>query len=296
MQLTLPFQPVSLGPPPFLKWAGGKSQLLSQMTPFLPRRFRAYHEPFLGGGAVFWHLFHLRQQGKVSFQDGYLSDINAELINCYLQVRDHLEELLAELQRLRDSHCAETYYRVRSLDPEALTPVQRAARLIYLNKTCYNGLYRVNRQGRFNVPMGRYRNPRIFDADRLRQNSHALRNISITCRDFRTVLDWAQPGDFIYLDPPYVPLSPTANFTSYAAAGFGEAEQRELAALFRELHRRGCYVMLSNSWCAFTLALYGDFPCIELKAARAINSKAEDRGQVSELLVCNYSRPAPVAS
>ncbi|MCS7225520.1 MAG: DNA adenine methylase [Gloeomargarita sp. SKYB31] len=290
MQLTLaPLQEwLEPAPQPFLKWAGGKSQLLPQMTPFLPKHFQNYHEPFLGGAALFWHLFDLRRRGEITFQDSYLSDANPELINCYLQVRDDVANLITELAQLRNNHCPETYYRVRDLEVKRLTPLQRAARFIYLNKTCYNGLYRVNRDGKFNVPMGRYHNPRIFDEEQLRQNSQALQSAHIECRDFRTVLERAQPGDFVYFDPPYAPLSPTSNFTSYTAGEFGVAAQRELAEVFRQLDRRGCYVMLSNSWCDFTLALYRDFHCVELKATRAINSQPSGRGKISELLVCNY--------
>jgi DNA adenine methylase len=170
-----------------------------------------------------------------------------------------------------------------------LAPVARATRFIYLNKTCFNGLYRVNRAGQFNVPLGRYAHPRIFDEEALRRASRALQSVDMRVADFREVLNWARAGDFIYCDPPYVPASKTANFTSYTAQPFGDAEQQALADLARELDRRGCRVMLSNAWLPATLALYRGFRCVELKAARAINANPARRGQVSELLAINYT-------
>jgi DNA adenine methylase len=274
---------------PFLKWAGGKSQLLEQFTPFFPKQFDRYAEPFVGSGAVFWHLIHLRDLAVVTFAEARLSDSNGELVNCYAAVRDHVEELIAALAVLKREHNEATYYRVRGQNTKRLTPLRRAARLIYLNKTCFNGLYRVNSKGQFNVPIGSYVNPSIFDPNRLRLASAALKGVDIVEEDFRRVLDWSRAGDFVYFDPPYVPISSTSSFTSYTKASFGPKEQEELADVFRELTRRGTKAMLSNSWVPFTLARYQEFNVIEVKAARVINSNADRRGKVSELLVINYS-------
>jgi len=282
---------IGLEPPPqpFLKWAGGKSQLLAQLLPLFPKKFNCYHEPFLGGAAVYWYLFSLKEKGTILFDGVRLSDINEELINCYIHVRSNLDTLIQELDFLKRNHNPENYYKIRELNPLNLSSVQRAARFIYLNKTCYNGLYRVNRSGRFNVPMGSYQDPRVFSAEQLIRNSYALQNVAIECTSFQTVLDWAEPGDFIYFDPPYVPLSKTASFTSYTKYPFGQEQQRELAEVFYTLNDRGCKLMLSNSWSESVINLYQNFHCIELKASRAINSNAERRGKISELLVINYS-------
>ncbi len=291
-QLVLEFNE-SIGlespPQPFVKWAGGKSQLLPQLLPLFPKKFNNYYEPFLGGAAVYWYLFHLQDQGRISFQGARLSDINEELINCYIQVRSNLGALIDELNLLKASHSRENYYKIRGLNPLNLSPVQRAARLIYLNKTCYNGLYRVNRSGKFNVPIGSYQEPKIFSAEQLQRNHDALQGADIICASFQAVLNWAEPGDFIYFDPPYVPLSKTASFTSYTQYPFGQEQQRELAEVFHILNDRGCKLMLSNSWSESVINLYHNFHCIELKASRAINSNAERRGKISELLVINYS-------
>lgn len=278
--------PPHTAPKPFLKWAGGKTQLLGQIAPHFPAEFNRYCEPFTGSAAVYWHLYSLRDQQR--FAGARLADSNTELVNCYQVVRDDVDTLIAQLTQHRQQHQKDYYYSIRAQQVAELSPVARAARFIYLNKTCYNGLYRVNRAGQFNVPMGRYQNPAIFDAATLHSASHALQGVAIVPADFRELLDWAQNGDFIYFDPPYAPLSPTASFTSYTPHPFGQREQQELAAVYHELDRRGCRLMLSNSWTPMILDLYRDFHCLELKASRAINSKADKRGQVSEVLVINY--------
>ncbi|HRQ38419.1 MAG TPA: DNA adenine methylase [Chloroflexota bacterium] len=280
--------PPTTAPKPFLKWAGGKTQLLSQIAPHFPTEFNHYCEPFTGSAAVYWHLYSLREQGVVHFSDVHLADSNAELVNCYQVVRDEVDALIEQLTQHRQQHQQTYYYQIRAQNTAELSPVARAARLIYLNKTCYNGLYRVNRAGQFNVPMGRYKNPAIFDTTALQSASRALQGVEVVQADFRELLHWAQAGDFIYFDPPYAPLSKTSSFTSYTADAFGEQEQVELAAVLHELDQRGCKVMLSNSWTPAILALYQDFHCLELKASRAINSKASKRGPVSELLALNY--------
>jgi DNA adenine methylase len=272
---------------PFLKWAGGKQRLLKRYIPLLPERANAYYEPFVGSGALF---FHLRAN---QFADRYcLHDANEELINAYLVVRDRVEVLIEALAEHERLHSTDHYYQVRALDKAAgwasRPPVERAARMIYLNKTCYNGLWRVNRRGHFNVPMGRYRSPNILDQPRLRAASEALQGVDISPSDFREVADRAGTGDFVYFDPPYVPLTPTANFTDYYAGGFGQAEQEALADTFRRLDERGCRVMLSNSDTDLVRELYAGFEIIPVQARRAINSQAGKRGPVSEVVVLNY--------
>lgn len=276
---------------PFLKWAGGKSQLLAQYAPFFPaERPARYFEPFVGSGAVFFYL-----RGR-DFAGNYtLWDINPELINVYQAVRDEVEVVITLLADHRDAHAAGGrghYYAVRAMDrhpgwPESLPPAARAARMIYLNKTCYNGLWRVNSRGHFNVPPGRYRRPPILDTGRLRAAAAALQGVDLAVHDFRAVLDEARPGDFVYFDPPYVPLSQTASFTSYAREDFGESDQRALADVFRALDRHGVRVMLSNADAPLVHELYRGFRIEIVQARRAINSRAARRGPISEVVILN---------
>lgn len=266
---------------PFMKWAGGKSQLLASFEPLLPESFSRYFEPFTGGGALYFHLYNNRPAFKAT-----LCDLNAELISCYTVVRDQVEELMQELQKHRNEESY--YYEVRAADPKTLTQVERAARLIFLNKTCFNGLYRVNSKGQFNVPFGRYANPRYCDETNLRACSAALKKVDLQCRSFDGVLANAKKGDFVYFDPPYHPLSPTANFTSYTSGSFSPADQERLAEVFDKLARRGCLVMLSNSDTEFIRALYADYQVSTVSALRAINCKGTGRGKVSEVVVTNY--------
>ncbi|NUP98813.1 MAG: DNA adenine methylase [Armatimonadetes bacterium] len=269
---------------PFLKWAGGKSSLLRQYQRFLPplEGARRYVEPFVGGGALFFSLQHAPSR---------LADVNPEVVAAYQVVRDQVEALLEALGKHvnREEH----FYRVRELDPARLGPVERVARFIYLNKTCFNGLHRVNRQGRFNVPFGRYVNPNIRDAAGLRAASAALQGVELVSGDFEQTTADLGEGDFVYFDPPYLPVSPTANFTDYAAGGFGEAEHRRLAAVFHELDSRGVRLMLSNSSAPLVYELYRGhgYPIIEIQARRAINRDPAGRGHVTELLIINYPRP-----
>ena len=274
---------------PFLKWAGGKGALLEQYGRFFPTwRVRAYFEPFLGSGAVFFHLWKRNIAARY-----HLSDINNELINAYCVLRDRPDELIEHLRLHQQQHSRQHYYAVRDMDraagwPHAFDPVTRAARLIYLNRTCYNGLWRVNRRGHFNVPMGRYRNPHILDEGRLRAASLALQGVFITCETAEEAVREAQAGDFVYFDPPYVPLSQTAHFTAYYAEGFGEQEQRALAETFRRLAERGCLLMLSNSDTPLVRDLYCAFRIETVQATRRINSRAERRGPIGEVVVLNY--------
>lgn len=264
-----------------LKWAGGKSRLLPELIARLPNSFTTYHEPFIGGGAFFFAL-----AGRGRFERAFLSDANSSLIDVYLALRDHLEEVVAALRA--HAYEREHYYRVRALRPEELSLPERAARVIYLNKTCYNGLYRENRRGEFNVPFGRYKNPTICDDPNLRAASRVLQGVDITRRHFSTVLDYAQAGDFVYFDPPYYPVSPTANFTAYDRSGFGPDDQRRLRAVFAALRDQGVRAMLSNSDTPFIRELYAGFVIEQVFVARAVNSKANGRGKVAEVIVRNY--------
>lgn len=266
---------------PFLKWAGGKGQLLPELLARVPTVFGKYYEPFLGGGALFFALY---SDGRVD--EVHLSDANTKLMDTYRAVRDEVEAVIAELPAFTNDR--ELYYRVRSWHHGDLAPARRAARFIYLNKTCYNGLYRENQRGEFNVPFGRYRRPKICDADNLRAAAVALRHADLRCRDFDKILDLARPGDFVYFDPPYHPLSATSSFTSYREEGFGPDEQRRLARAFQQLDRGGVNVMLSNSDTPLIRELFGDYVVEKVEAARSINSKAERRGKISELIVRNY--------
>lgn len=268
---------------PFVKWAGGKRQLLPELLCRLPQHFARYHEPFVGGGALFFALAEHGRLGKFGAFSARLSDINVELINAYQIVRDRVETLILLLSQFRNEE--QFYYEVRSQDPKALDPIQRAARLLYLNKTCFNGLFRENRQGQFNVPYGHYRDPTFLRPNDLRAASRALRGVVIEASPFDALESIAQPGDFVYCDPPYAPVSRTASFTSYSAGGFDDEAQKRLAAMVRRLGERGVSVLLSNSAVPFTQELYRDLHVETVYAARAINSRGDRRGKVPELLV-----------
>lgn len=247
----------------------------------IPSEFAAYHEPFIGGGALFFQL-----AGRVLLTYTYLSDANPSLIDVYLGLRDEVDAVIDALRG--HSHDREQYYAVRAQDPESLSLPERAARIIYLNKTCYNGLFRENRKGQFNVPFGRYKNPTICDEPNLRAAARVLQGVDIACRNFATVLDVARPGDFVYFDPPYHPVSATANFTAYDRNGFGPDDQRHLRDVFAALGERGVRAMLSNSDTPFVRELYRGFAIEQVFAARAVNSKANGRGKVAEVIVRNY--------
>lgn len=262
---------------PPIKWAGGKTQLLSQLRPLYPKRFNLYLEPFVGGGAVFFNL---------QPDDGVLIDSNFELINFYQVVKNNLDEILQDLEKHKNEK--DYYYKIRSLDPEQMGSIERASRFLFLNKTCFNGLWRVNKKGKFNVPFGRYKSPNFRDEENLSLVNIALQNAEIICDDFSTVMEYTVPGAFVYLDPPYHPLSSTANFTSYTKDSFGEEDQRRLAKVFRELDAKNCNVMLSNSDTKFIRGLYKDYDIRVVFARRMINSKGTKRGPIKELVVRNY--------
>ncbi|MDE3095255.1 MAG: DNA adenine methylase [Chloroflexota bacterium] len=272
---------------PFLKWAGGKGQLLEELSSRLPARFGRYFEPFVGGGALY---FALHGAGRLRAGAG-LSDANGKLIDTYRAVRDDVEAVIAHLSAF--SNDRDLYYQVRAWRHEDLDPPRAAARIIFLNKTCYNGLFRENSRGEFNVPFGRYVRPTICDAPNLRAVATALRRVSLRQQDFGNVPDRVKPGDLVYFDPPYHPRSATSSFTQYSENGFGEDEQRRLARVVRELDARGAYVMLSNSDTPFIRKLYAGLVIDEVLAGRAINSKAARRGKVTELIVRNYGAAAP---
>lgn len=275
----------SVVPRPFLKWVGGKGQilgpLLSAVDEALP--FGRYHEPFLGGGALFFEMARLRRLGR---SKTFLSDNNPNLIDTYLAVQNQVEKLMELLRGHGACHSKDYYYEVRASVPNSL--VEKAARIIYLNKTCFNGLFRENSKGEFNVPMGRYKNPRICDEENLRACSEALQRVEITRRGFEIVLEHAKPGDLVYFDPPYVPLSKTSSFTRYEKNDFDEACQRRLAEVYRELGKKGVKALLSNSMAPLVCELYAPFRLQKVMAKRHVNSKPEGRGAITEALVRNY--------
>jgi DNA adenine methylase len=267
-------------PRPFLKWAGGKSRLIQQYIPYLPTSYKTYYEPFLGGGAIFFYL-----QPTTAI----LTDINAELITTYRCVRDNVEELIYLLKEHKIRHNRDYYYSVRaSLN---FSDLEQAARLIYLNKTCFNGLYRVNSQGKFNVPLGRYENPNICPEDLLRAASAALSTSEIKQADFADVLNYATSSDdFVFCDPPYHPISSTSYFTGYSQNSFDEKDQECLRDTCAELANRGVKVMVCNSDCEFIKNLYKqiNFNIYPIEAARSINSNTKKRGMIYELLITSY--------
>jgi len=272
------------GPRPFLKWAGGKGQLLAELIP----RVRAglgdggYHEPFIGGGALFFELARL---GALP-ERVTISDANPNLVDTYVAVRDELDGVIDRLREHKARHDDAHYYAVRASRPRGTAA--RAARVIYLNKTCFNGLYRENSRGEFNVPMGRYARPEVLDEANLRAASEALRGVSISVADFGGVASRARRGDLVYFDPPYDPVSTTSSFTSYAKGGFGAAEQARLRDLVRELSGAGVRFLLSNSMTPRVRELYAAFHIDTVLAGRSVNSRGDRRGKVEEALVRNY--------
>lgn len=269
--------------PCFVKWAGGKGQLLEQFEKFYPKNIGGYLEPFLGSGAVFFSIRKKHKPDKI-----VLSDNNNELVNCYLIVRDNLDELIELLKIHKIKHNKEYYYNIRDLNTDKLSEVEKAARLLYLNKTCFNGLYRVNSKGKFNVPIGSYKNPNIVNDTTLRTASLLLQNVIIKAQSFEKILDDAEKGDFVYLDPPYHPLSKTASFTGYTSDAFSEKSQKVLAEVYKKLDEKGCLLMLSNSDTEFIRKMYNGFDIYEVKARRAINCDGTKRGLINEIVVLNY--------
>jgi DNA adenine methylase len=271
----------AIAPGPVVKWAGGKTRLLDEIRSRAPASYRRYFEPFAGGAALFF---------RMAPTDAVLNDVNGDLIAMYRCVAWNVEAVIKRLAGHKGAHSAEHYYKIRdrwNARDGRQSDVDRAAMFIYLNKTCFNGLWRVNSSGLFNVPMGRYRNPTICEPDKLRAASAVLQKAELSVGSYADAVASAGRGDFVYFDPPYQPMSATASFTSYTAGDFGEDDQRELAALFRDLDKRGAHVMLSNSDVPFIRELFDGFRIDTVKCARAINSKATRRGAVDEVLVTN---------
>jgi len=265
----------SISASPFLKWVGGKSQLLNELQKYIPQSYNKYIEPFVGGGALFFNL---------SPETAIINDSNEELINAYKVVRDDVGSLI-ELLRTYDYE-KDFYYQMRAKSPQGLSGIERAARLIYLNKTCFNGLYRVNKKNEFNVPIGRYSNPTICDEDKLIAASKALQNTVIECGDYREVLTrYASRGDLVYIDPPYHPISDYSDFKRYTKEFFYKEDQVVLRDFIRQLKAKGCFVIASNSHCDFILDLYKDFDIKIVSAKRYINKIAERRNNVNEVII-----------
>lgn len=269
---------------PIVKWVGGKRQLLDDITALVPTRISSYCEPFLGGGAV---LFALQPHNII------INDLNEELVNIYAVIQNNIDDLILDLKQHENT--PEYFYSIRDWDRnkssyQNLSPVQRASRVIYLNKTCYNGLFRVNSAGEFNTPFGHYKNPNIVNEPVLRAVHNYLRssNVSLSCQDYAQVLENLPKNTFVYLDPPYDPVSDTANFTGYNKGGFGKEEQIRLKECCDLLARRNIKFLLSNSSTDFIRELYGDYRITIVRAKRSVNSVGSKRGEIDEVLVRNY--------
>lgn len=282
------YRVIASEPRPFVKWAGGKRQLLPVITNHIPDKFERYFEPFLGGGAVF---FKLISQGRVS--RWMLSDLNSDLVLSYVTIRDRVEDLVSSLEEHSANYFknqSSYYYKTRESEPRG--QIEKVSRLVFLNKTCFNGLYRVNSKGKFNVPLGKYVNPNIVNRENLLAVSKVLqsKDISIKCQDFEAALKGASSGDFVYLDPPYQPVSDTANFTSYTNGSFGYKDQERLFEKFKALDRKGVRVLLSNSKSAEIMDLFEGYSdgMVEINANRFINSVSQKRTGHTELLIKNY--------
>lgn len=269
---------------PVVKWAGGKRQLLSQLKKYIPKNISSYYEPFLGGGAV---LFDIQPKKAV------VNDINEELINLYTVIKDNCEELIEDLKKHENN--PDYYYNIRRLDRKSdvyakLSKIQRASRIHYLNKTCYNGLFRVNMAGQFNSPFGKYKRPNITNEITIRAVSKYLNeaDIELSCCDYEETLKSIRKGAFVYFDPPYDPVSNNSNFTGYAKNGFNRDEQWRLKNVCDKLNSKGIKFLLSNSSTDFILDLYKDYDIKIIQAKRFINSNGNKRGEIDEVLVRNY--------
>ncbi|MCV0431064.1 DNA adenine methylase [Nitrosopumilus sp.] len=275
-------------PKPFVKWAGGKRQLIPILNENLPKTFGTYFEPFLGGGALLFHMLTERQDQKCS-----ISDLNSDLVLSYTTIRDRVESLISSLKNHEKNYQKDSksyYYSIRESNPRS--QIEKTSRLLFLNRTCFNGLYRVNSKGKFNVPLGKYSNPNIVNEDNLRSVSHILQSskVSIKCRDFEAVLRDAKKGDLVYFDPPYQPVSDTANFTSYTNKDFTYDDLSRLAELCIDLNSKGCKVLLSNSNSKEVAEMFSSKPwkVNKIRANRSINSNSKKRTGHFELLIRNY--------
>lgn len=272
--------------PRFVKWAGGKHQLIEQFKPLFPSKFKNYFEPFVGSGAVAFYVIQQFKPRKV-----LLSDINEELINAFNVIKENLEPLISKLKEHKKNHVAgkeKYYYNIRKQNPSKLTSVDNAGRFIYLNRTCFNGLYRVNSKGLFNVPIGDYKNPDIVQANKLKKISKLLKKVTIKVMSFQEIVNLAKKGDFVYFDPPFYPLKKGRSFTSYQKDTFLDEEQKKLAAVFQKLHEKGVLCMESNSDTEFIKGLYFGFNIQTVKAKRMISCNAEGRGAINEVVIRNY--------
>lgn len=268
---------------PFVKWVGGKRRVIPELLFSLPQTFDHYYEPFVGGGALFFHLrsLNILQDKKIT-----LSDVNLRLIRTYRAIRDDVNGVIIRLKHHTKHHCRDYFYAVRDAEVDSYeNDADVAAWFIYLNKTAFNGLYRVNKKNRFNAPMGKYKNPTICDEANLRNCHDALKNVNILHQSFAATAEGAQERDLVYFDPPYVPVSATSSFTSYTNEGFGMIEQTQLRDVAWKLRERGVNVMLSNSDHEIVRDLYADFDIRGIQVGRAINSKATARGKVGEVIV-----------
>lgn len=270
---------------PFTKWTGGKRQLLGELRSYMPETYGRYFEPFVGGGALFFDL---------APEQAVINDFNEELINAYRQIKNNPAELINLLIKHKENNSKDYYLALRSADRDGrisrMTGVERAARILYMLRVDFNGLYRVNSKNQFNVPYGRYKNPKIVDVDLLYQISEYLNenDIEILQTDFAEAVKDAQTGDFVYFDPPYIPLNETSSFTSYTHEGFSYEEQVRLRDTFKELTERGVYAMLSNSSSPLVEELYKDFNIYFVEAQRTNGAKSSSRGKISEIIVTNY--------
>lgn len=270
---------------PFTKWTGGKRQLLGELRSYMPETFGRYFEPFVGGGALFFDL---------APEKAVINDFNEELINAYRQIKNNPAELINLLIKHKENNSKDYYLELRSADRDGrisrMTGVERAARILYMLRVDFNGLYRVNSKNQFNVPYGRYKNPKIVDVDLLYQISEYLNenDVEILQTDFAEAVKDAQTGDFVYFDPPYIPLNETSSFTSYTHEGFSYEEQIRLRNTFKELTERGVYAMLSNSSSPLVEELYKDFNIYFVEAQRTNGAKSSSRGKISEIIVTNY--------
>ncbi|UGQ07725.1 DNA adenine methylase [Streptococcus anginosus] len=270
---------------PFTKWTGGKRQLLGELRSYMPENYNRYFEPFVGGGALFFDL---------APEQAVINDFNEELINAYRQIKDKPVDLIDLLLGHKENNSKDYYLELRAADRDgrlaSMTDVERAARILYMLRVDFNGLYRVNSKNQFNVPYGRYKNPKIVDVDLIHQISGYLNenDIEILQTDFADAVAGAQTGDFVYFDPPYIPLNETSSFTSYTHEGFSYEEQVRLRDTFKELTDRGVYVMLSNSSSPLVEELYQDFNVHFVEAQRTNGAKSSSRGKISEIIVTNY--------
>ncbi len=282
------YDQILVTPKPFVKWAGGKRQLIPIINQNLPESFGTYYEPFLGGGALLFHILTDKNGQKCS-----ISDLNSDLVLAYTTIRDRIDSLITSLKNHEKNYQKNSesyYYSIRESNPRSA--IEKTSRLIFLNRTCFNGLYRVNSKGKFNVPLGKYSNPNIVNEENLRAVSHILQSsrISIKCRDFEAVLRDAKKGDLIYFDPPYQPTSATANFTSYTNKDFTYDDLTRLAELCLKLDSRGCNVLLSNSDSKEVADIFSKNPwkITRIEANRSINSNSKKRTGHFELLIKNY--------